>query len=155
MVCSCAMSSNSVWLKVWLQIIFCTCVKETVVSSFLRSLLRENGRLLRFPMIFIKKKQTRWSNDKTIIELGYCKISWFLGQLFAEAELICSPERNHDIYLDLVQLLLSIWQFIQAWFFFQTSCYYCSKLARLQYYTSMTWLQTSNGTAVAENKTQK
>ena len=59
MVCSCAMPSNCVWL----QIIFCSCVKETVLFSFLRSLLRENGRLLRFPRIFIKKKQTRWSND--------------------------------------------------------------------------------------------
>ena len=51
MVCSCAMPSNCVWL----QIIFCTCVKETVLFSFLRSLLRENGRSLRFPRIFIKK----------------------------------------------------------------------------------------------------
>ena len=25
------------------------------------------------------KKQTRWSNDKRIIELGYCKISWFVS----------------------------------------------------------------------------
>ena len=74
MVCSCAMPSNCVWL----QIIFCTCVKETVLFSFLRSLLRENGRSLRFPRIFIKK-QTRWSNDKTIIELGYRKISWFIS----------------------------------------------------------------------------
>ena len=23
--------------------------------------------------------QTRWSNDKTVIELGYCKISWFVS----------------------------------------------------------------------------
>ena len=45
MVCSCAMPSNSVWL----QIIFCSCVKETVLFSFLRSLLRENGGSLRFP----------------------------------------------------------------------------------------------------------
>ena len=74
MVCSCAMPSNCVWL----QIIFCSCVKETVLFSFLRSLLRENGRSLRFPRIFIKK-QTRWSNDKTIIELGYRKISWFVS----------------------------------------------------------------------------
>ena len=66
MVCSCAMPSNYVWL----QIIFCTCVKETVLSSFLRSLLGENGRLLRFLRIFIKKK-TRWSNDKTIIALVF------------------------------------------------------------------------------------
>ena len=73
MVCSCAMPSNCVWL----QIILCTCVKETVLFSFLRSLLSENGRSLRFPRIFIKK-QTRWSNDKTIIELGYRKITWFV-----------------------------------------------------------------------------
>ena len=51
MVCSCAIPFNCVWL----QIIFCTCVKETVLFSFLRSLLRENGRSLRFPRIFIKK----------------------------------------------------------------------------------------------------
>ena len=47
------MPSNSVWL----QIIFCSCVKETVLFSFLRSLLSENGRLLRFPRIFIKKNK--------------------------------------------------------------------------------------------------
>ena len=76
MVCSSAMPSNSVWL----QIIFCSCVKETVLFSFLRSLLRENGRSLRFPKIFLKK-QTRWSNDKTIIELRYRKISWFVSVL--------------------------------------------------------------------------
>ena len=42
---------------VWLQIIFCSCVMETVLFSFLRSLLRENGRSLRFPRIFIKKNK--------------------------------------------------------------------------------------------------
>ena len=41
---------------VWLQMIFCTCVNETVLFSFLRSLLRENGSSLRFQNIFIKKK---------------------------------------------------------------------------------------------------
>ena len=51
MVCSCAMPSNCVWL----QVIFCTCVKETVLFSFLRSLLRQNGRSLRFSRIFINK----------------------------------------------------------------------------------------------------
>ena len=62
----------------WLQILFCSCVNETTLFSFLRLLLHENGRLLRFPKIFLKK-QTRWSNDKTIIELGYCKISLFVS----------------------------------------------------------------------------
>ena len=59
MVCSCAMSSNCAWL----QIIFCPCVNETTLFSFLRSLLRENGS---FPKIFIKK-QTPWLNYKTIM----------------------------------------------------------------------------------------
>ena len=78
-VCSCTMLSNCVWL----QIIFCPCVKETVLFSFLQSLLRENKRSLCFPRIYIKNlKQTRWSNDKTIIiELGYRKISWFVSSV--------------------------------------------------------------------------
>ena len=71
LVCSCATSSNCVWL----QIIFCSCVKETTPFSFLLSLLGENGS---FPRIFIKK-QPRWLNDKTIIELGYLKISWYVS----------------------------------------------------------------------------
>ena len=63
MVCSCAMPSN----RVWLQIIICSCVNETRLFSFLWSFLREKkGRSLRFPKIFIRK-QTWWSNDKTII----------------------------------------------------------------------------------------
>ena len=66
MVCSCAMPSNCVWLSVWLQIIFCTCVKETVLFSFLRSLLRENGRSPRFPRIFIKKNKV---GDRMIKQL--------------------------------------------------------------------------------------
>ena len=74
MVCSCAMSFNCFWL----QILFCSCVNETTLFSFLRSLLRENGRSLRFLKIFLKK-QTRWLNDKTIIELSYRKTSWFVG----------------------------------------------------------------------------
>ena len=63
---------------IWLQILFYSCVNETTLFSFLPSLLRENGRSLRFPKIFLKK-QTRWSNDKTIIELGCRKISWFVS----------------------------------------------------------------------------
>ena len=62
-----------------LQIILCSCVDETMLSSFLRSLLRENGTSLRFPNIFILKNKLQWSNDKTVIELGYRKISWFVS----------------------------------------------------------------------------
>ena len=32
-----------------------------------------------FPKILFIKKQTQWSNDKTIIELGYRKISGFVS----------------------------------------------------------------------------
>ena len=106
-------ASNSVWL----QIIFFSCIKETVPFSFLRSLLHENGRSLRFPRIFIKKKQTQWLNDKIIIELSYCKISWFVSvsqiNYFASTfgfgkKLICLPQTNHDILLNLIQKLLII-----------------------------------------------
>ena len=68
MGCSCTMLSNCVWL----QIVFCSCVNETTRDH---SRVKK-GRSLCFPKIFIKK-QTWWSNDKTIIELGYRKISWF------------------------------------------------------------------------------
>ena len=65
MVCSCTMSFNCFWL----QILFCSCVNETTLFSFLRLLLHENGRLLCFLKIFLKK-QTQWSNDKTILLLN-------------------------------------------------------------------------------------
>ena len=55
MVCSCVMLFNCFWL----QILFCSCIIETALFSFLRSLLCKNGRSLRFPKIFLKK-QTRW-----------------------------------------------------------------------------------------------
>ena len=50
MVCSCAMSSDCVYL----QITFCSCVNETTRFSFLRSVLHENGRSLHFSQIFVK-----------------------------------------------------------------------------------------------------
>ena len=34
---------------VWVQVIFCSCVNETTLFSFLWSLWHENGRLLRWP----------------------------------------------------------------------------------------------------------
>ena len=74
MVCSCAMPFNSVWL----QIIFCSCVKETVLFSLLRSLLHENGRSLRFPRIFTNKNKL---GDQIIKQLlnsviaKYCDLS--------------------------------------------------------------------------------
>ena len=71
-----------------LQVVVCSCFCFPANSilhmrkwnhAFL--LLARNGRSLRFPKIFLKK-QTRWSNDKTIIqiiELGCWKISWFVS----------------------------------------------------------------------------
>ena len=46
------------------------------------------ARTNRFPKILFIKKQAQLSNDKTSIELGYRKISWFVSadQLFVEAE---------------------------------------------------------------------
>ena len=76
MVCSCVMPSNHVWL----QIIFCTCIKETVLLFFLWI----NCSCIKMAEHFTfrgysLKKQTRWSNDKTVIELGYRKILWFVS----------------------------------------------------------------------------
>ena len=86
MVCSSAMPSNSVWL----QIIFCSCVKETVLFSFLQSVLRENGRLLRFPMI----KQLLNS-----VIAKYRDLSVSCRSII----MICSPQTNQDIVLKLVR----------------------------------------------------
>ena len=71
MVCSYAMPS----ICVWLQIIFCSCVQETALFSFLRSLLRENGRSLRFPRIFIKKTNNYWTRLSQNIVI--CQITIF------------------------------------------------------------------------------
>ena len=72
-------ANNCQQIRVLLQIImFCSCVIETV-------LLCENGRLVPktvrewFDVFCWSKEQ--WWNDKTIIELGYCKILWFVSVL--------------------------------------------------------------------------
>ena len=63
---------------VWLQIIFCSCVKESVLFP------SSDRSCVKMADLFASKgdslkKQTRWSNDKTIIELGSRKISWFVS----------------------------------------------------------------------------
>ena len=72
MVCSCVVPSK----RVLLQIIFCSCVIGTPFS-------REKWRIASLSCQEVIKiwKQTWWSNDKTIIELGYRKISWFVSVL--------------------------------------------------------------------------
>ena len=91
MVCSCAMQSNSVWLSVWLQIIFCSCVKETVLFSVLRSLLRENGRSLRFPRIFIKKNKL---GDRMIKQLLNSVIAKYRDLSVSRRSIICPPSAS-------------------------------------------------------------
>ena len=103
MVCSCAMPSNCVWL----QIIFCTCVKETVLFSFLRSLLRENGRSLRFPRILITK------TSSVIAKYRYLSVSrksdfrlWQIIDLLAtgKSRYFAQPRPTIVIYSDIGSL---------------------------------------------------
>ena len=70
MVCSCVVPSK----RVLLQIIFCSCVIGT-------TFLREKWQIASLSCQKVIKiwKQSWWSNDKTIIELGYHKISWFVS----------------------------------------------------------------------------
>ena len=70
MVCSCVVPSK----RVLLQIIFCSCVIGTMFS-------REKWQIASLSCQEVIKiwKQTWWSTDKTIIELGYRKISWFIS----------------------------------------------------------------------------
>jgi len=69
-------ANNCLQISILLQIIFCSCVIET-------TLLCENGRSVPWAgreWFVISWSKEWWSNDKTIIiELGYCKISWFLS----------------------------------------------------------------------------
>ena len=92
MVCSCAMPSNCVWQ----QIIFCTCVKETVLFSFLWSLFRENGRLLCFLRIFIKKKKK--FGDRVIKQLSLNSVIAKYRDLSVSRRLIiCQSRRLRQI----------------------------------------------------------
>ena len=74
MVCSCVEPSK----RVLLQIIFCSCVIGTTFSretTFLREKWQNTS--LSCQEVVEIWKQSWWSNDKTIIELSYHKISWF------------------------------------------------------------------------------
>ena len=84
-------------LSVWLQLIFCSCVRETVLFSFLRSLLRENGRSLRFLRIFIKKKL----GDRMIKQLLNSVIAKYLDLLVSRRSIICLSLRLRQI-IDLL-----------------------------------------------------
>ena len=70
MVCSCVVPSK----RGLLQIIFCSCIMGTTFS-------REKWQTAFLSCQEVIKiwKQSWWSNDKTIIELGYHEISWFVS----------------------------------------------------------------------------
>ena len=94
MVRSCAMSSN----RVWLQIIFCSCINETTLFSFFAITLAWKCRLLRFPKIFVKNK------------LGNQMIKQFLNSVIVKYyDLSASKPKAEAIdLLNLVQYLLII-----------------------------------------------
>ena len=78
----------------------------------------KNGRLLRFPKIFIKR-QTWWSNDKTIILLNmviakYRDLSVSRRTIICQSRKICSPLKNQDILLHLVINLKTIEHWLWA-----------------------------------------
>ena len=89
MVCSCALLSNCVWL----QIIFCSCVKETVLFSFLQSLLHENG-----PRMFIKKDKL---GDQMIKQLLNSVITKYRDFSVSHRSIICLSLRLRQI-IDLL-----------------------------------------------------
>ena len=93
MVCLCAMPSNSVLL----QIIFCSCVKETMLFSFLRS-LSENGRSLRFPRIFILMNKL---GDRIIKQLLNSVIAKYRDLSVSRRSIICLSLRLRQI-IDLL-----------------------------------------------------
>ena len=86
MVCSCAMPSNCVWL----QIIFCSCVKETVLFSFLQSLLHENG-----PRMFIKKDKL---GDQMIKQLLNSVITKYRDLSVSSSHINCLPQHLASRY---------------------------------------------------------
>ena len=85
------------------QIIFCSCVIVT-------TLLCEKWQIasLSCPRGIKNEKQTWWSNDKTIIALDYCKISWFVCVSPSASANNCSSRHfsrltHHDVLLNLIQ----------------------------------------------------
>ena len=69
-------ANNCLQVSVLLQIIFCSCVIETTLSCENGGSVPRAGREWFHTFCWSKE---RWSNDKTIIELGYRKISWFVS----------------------------------------------------------------------------
>ena len=86
MVCSCVVPSK----RVLLQIILCSCIIGT-------TFWREKWQIASLSCQEAIKiwKQTWWSNDKTIIELGYHKISWFVRVSQINIELLATDKSGY------------------------------------------------------------
>ena len=116
MVCSCVVPCKLVWL----QIIFCSCV---IGTTFSREKLHITSLSCQ-EVIKIGKQTWWWSNDKTIIKLGYRKISWFvsvsqinyLPQPPASQiiELLATDKSRHFAQLRpvIVNYLINWWRFL-------------------------------------------
>ena len=103
MVCSCAMSSNFVWLQI---IIFLLMHKGNHAFLLLAiTLAWKWQKSLRFLKISIKK-QTRWLNDKTIKKLLLSSvIAKYHDLSVSHRSIICLSLRltNYNILLNLIQ----------------------------------------------------
>ena len=102
-------ANNCLQISVLLQTIFSSCVIETTLLCEYGGSVPRAGRGWLY--IFRSSKE-RWSNDKTIIEHGYRKISWFvsvsqfnyLPQSSASANNCCARHwQTHYILLNLIK----------------------------------------------------
>ena len=90
MVCSCAMSSNCVKLVFGCKYYSAHAQKKPRFSpSCDCSCVKMASEDIHW------KKQIRWSNDKTIIELGYRKISWFVTVVSQMSYLLATDKSRY------------------------------------------------------------
>ena len=106
-------ANNRLQISVLLQVIFYSYVIETTLSCENGGSAPRSGR--EWFDIFSWSKE-RWSNDKTIAELGYRKIINYLPKPKEGwgKKLICPPLTNHDILLNLAQPNYSLWGGVQT-----------------------------------------
>ena len=74
------MSSNCVWLSVWLQIIFCSCADESMLFSFLQSRRYLSENLLGDRMIKQFIYWTRWITlriSRPLFVGTYLQVTWW------------------------------------------------------------------------------
>ena len=114
MVCLCAMSSNCVWL----QIIFFSCVSETTLFSFLRSLFRKNGRFLK---VFLKK-QTQMEEQATEVDQEVittndnllCHLIGYNNDLLVLNQWKGALNRKKPSLLSLLKINVRAWSYLRG-----------------------------------------